>query len=80
MDTTVKTYGYIGDSIQLNWYIDPYNATNRNVNWFSKDTSIATVDANGKVTFHSVGMTDIIATTDEGGYKGLIAVQCIPSY
>lgn len=80
MDTKVKTYGYIGDSIQLNWYIDPYNATNRKVNWFSKDTSIATVDANGKVTFHSIGMTDIIATTDEGGYKGLIAVQCIPSY
>lgn len=80
MDTTVKTYGYIGDSIQLNWYVDPYNATNRKVNWISKDTSIATVDANGKVTFHSVGMTDIIATTDEGGYKGLIVVQCIPSY
>lgn len=80
MDNTVKKYGYIGESIQLNWYVDPYNATNRKVNWFSKDTSIASVDANGRVTFHSVGMTDIIATTDEGGYKGLIVVQCIPSY
>ena len=80
MDNTIKKSGHVGDSIQLKWYVDPYNATNCKVNWMSRDPSIATVNADGLVTFHSVGGTDIIGTTDDGGYSGLIAVQCTPTY
>lgn len=80
MDNTIKKSGHVGDSIQLKWYVDPYNATNCKVNWMSKDPSIATVNADGLVTFQSVGMTDIIGTTDDGGYSGLIVVQCTPTY
>lgn len=80
MDNTIKKSGCVGDTIQLKWYIDPYNATNRKVNWTSKDPSIASVNADGFVTFHSVGMTDIIGTTADGGYSGLIVVQCTRTY
>ena len=46
--------------------VEPDNATNKNVNWESSDTSIATVDASGKVTAISAGSATITATGADG--------------
>ena len=41
--------------------------TNKNINWESSNTTVATVNA-GVVTTLSVGETDVKATSEEGGY------------
>lgn len=46
--------------------VEPDNATNKNVNWESSDTSIATVDASGKVTAVAPGTATITVTTVDG--------------
>lgn len=46
--------------------VEPANATNKNVTWESSDTSIAKVDANGKVTAISAGSATITATAADG--------------
>lgn len=46
--------------------VESDNATNKNVNWESSDTSIATVDASGKVTAISAGSATITATAADG--------------
>ena len=46
----------------------PANATNKNVTWESSDTSIATVDASGKVTALSAGTAMITVKTAEGDF------------
>ena len=46
--------------------VEPADATNQDVIWKSSDTSIATVDANGKVTAISAGIATITATAADG--------------
>ena len=46
--------------------VKPDNATNKDVIWESSDTSIATVDASGKVTAISAGSATITATAADG--------------
>ena len=54
------------DSDTLTATVEPDNATNKNVNWKSSDTSIATVDASGKVTAIAPGTATITVTTEDG--------------
>ncbi len=53
----------IGESGQLTATVAPDNATDKKVTWSSSDKSIATVDANGKVTSVSAGTATITATS-----------------
>lgn len=57
------------DSATLAATVEPDNATNKNVNWESNDTSIATVDASGKVTAISAGNATITAAAADGSGK-----------
>ena len=55
--------------------VEPDNATSKNVNWESSDTSIATVDASGKVTAISAGSATItVAAADGSGVSASCSV------
>ena len=56
-----------GGSAQLTATVKPDNASNKAVTWESGDTSVATVDTNGKVTAVGAGTATITATTQDGG-------------
>ena len=56
----------VGATLQLTATVAPSNATNKAVTWTSSNNSIATVDANGKVTGKAVGSATIQVTTTDG--------------
>ena len=64
LNPTSTTVG-IGYTVQLTATLTPSNTTD-GVTWTSSDTSIATVDAQGRVTGVAAGTVTITATTDSG--------------
>ena len=59
----------VGSSSTLTATVSPSNATNKGVTWKSSNTSIATVDQNGKVTAKTNGTAVITVTTKDGNYS-----------
>lgn len=57
----------VGESQTLTAKINPSNAANKKVSWFSTNPDVATVDQNGKVTGISEGETTITVITQDGG-------------
>lgn len=57
----------VGESLQLTATVQPANATDNAVAWSSSNESVATVDANGKVTAKKAGTTTITVTTNDQG-------------
>lgn len=60
---------YTGDTAPLTATVKPGNATNPNVTWSSDAESVATVDADGKVTAVAHGTATITATAADGSGK-----------
>lgn len=58
--------GKTGDTFQLTVEVLPENATKKNVEWSSSDTSVAAVDANGLVTYVKEGDATITARATDG--------------
>ena len=56
----------IGSSVTLKATVKPDNATNKKLTWSSSNTSVATVDQNGKVTGVSKGTVDITVKSNNG--------------
>ena len=56
----------VNESETLTATVTPDNATNKNVKWESSDTSVATVDVNGKVTAVAQGTATITVTAQDG--------------
>ena len=56
----------IGASESLVATISPSNATNKDVEWTSSNTNVATVDTTGKVTGVSAGSATITVKTKDG--------------
>lgn len=65
-----------GDSTTLIATVLPSDTTNKELNWESSNSSIATVDSNGVVTAHAVGEVTITATAVD---KALVSGFCIIS-
>lgn len=55
--------GRIGQTVQLQATVNPNNATNPKITWKSLDPKVATVSANGLVTFKGSGSTYITCTS-----------------
>lgn len=56
----------IGQSFQLTASVVPADATDPTITWKVNDTSIATVDTNGKLTAVAEGTTEIVAMAEGG--------------
>lgn len=80
MPTSTITLYTGGEGRLLQTEIFPKNATNQNITWKSKNTKIARVDENGRVKPVCVGMTEITATTEDGGFEAKCFVNVVNSY
>ena len=69
-----KTISSIGETQQLSFSVTP---TDTSVNWKSSNTSVATVDINGKVTATGYGYAKITAFTCDGS-KTAFCYICVP--
>jgi len=65
----------VGETETLIATIAPTGASNQDVSWASDNTTIADVDANGKVTGKTVGQTTIKVTTDDGRFTAECGVN-----
>ena len=63
-----------GNSESLTAAIAPDNATDKEVTWSSSRTSVATVDASGKVTAVAAGTATITVSTNDGSKKATCEV------
>ena len=72
----------VDESEMLVATVNPENATNKTVTWSSVDETVATVDANGKVTALSPGVTIITVTTEDGEFTAkcevTVKIEFIP--
>ena len=57
----------VGEEYQLIAEVFPFKATNKNVNWYSNNIFVATIDETGKVTAIKEGFAKITVTTEDGG-------------
>lgn len=55
-----------GSKLQLKATVNPSNATNKEVEWSSSDTAIASVSNTGEITAHEVGTAEITVKTKDG--------------
>jgi uncharacterized protein YjdB len=69
-DATVSVNG----SEDLNCTLVPTNASNKNVIWRSNDSSIATVDSNGRIVGISAGAVTVTVTSEDGNFTAACAV------
>lgn len=71
-----------GSAYTVSAIVNPSNATNKNIDWSSSNTAIATVDNNGKVTAIAIGTATIKAQSQADSTKFdtiTITVDEVPS-
>ena len=61
-----KIYKTVGESYTINYVIEPQNAISKVVTFTSSDSSVATVDENGKITAQKDGEAEIKVSTSNG--------------
>ncbi len=61
-----KTSLFVKEKTTVKATVTPGNAANKGISWRSSNKSVATVDANGKVTAKKAGTAQIIATATDG--------------
>ncbi|OHD69581.1 MAG: hypothetical protein A2W19_00800 [Spirochaetes bacterium RBG_16_49_21] len=68
----------VGNNDQLVAAIEPANATNQNMTWWTSDENIATVSS-GLVTAVAAGSADITVETEDGGFVATCTVTISPA-
>lgn len=75
-ETTVAVYkGSTGRLLKCETV--PLNATNQGIEWHSKNEKVVTVDKNGNITPVGLGMTEVIAKSDDGGFEAKCYVTVV---
>lgn len=74
--TTINLYNGLPGQM-LTAAVSPVNSSNQKIIWKSKDEKIATVTENGFVKPVGVGMTEIYAISEEGGFNAKCFVNVI---
>ncbi|MBT3136414.1 Ig-like domain-containing protein [Alteromonas sp. ALT199] len=69
----------LGESVKLTAIIQPTNATNKQVMWYSSDSSIVDVDSNGLLTAYSEGTVSIEVESIDGRFTDMVSVTVISS-
>ena len=69
----------VGGSFQINAIFTPENATDKSVKYESGNSSVAKVDAKGKVTGVKTGVTAIVCTAVESGITRTCTVTVVPA-
>lgn len=64
----------VGSTVKLPVIVEPLDASNINVTWYSSNLSVATVTETGLMTCLSTGSANITATTVDGGKTATSAV------
>jgi len=64
----------VGGQVQFKVKFTPEDAENKNIKWYSSNSSIASVSQEGIVTGNAIGTTTITAISDDGSYK--ISTDC----
>ena len=77
LDETNIELGKIGEMTQLHATVLPEDAYNKNVKWFSTNTSVCTVSSSGIVVAVGFGSSVVTATTEEGGFVAVCIVNVI---
>lgn len=68
-----------GETASLNATIFPADASNRSLKWETSDNSVATVDANGKVTAVGNGEATVFVSSADGGFTAYCNVSVTTS-
>ena len=66
---------FLGSSRQLEAKVIPDNVWDNSVIWESLNSDIATVDASGKVYGKTLGATEVVAKTNDGGFEAKCQVE-----
>ena len=77
IQTKANTAVLCGETLQLEFTLQPDNATDRTVTWSSADENILRVDENGAVTAIAAGKTTVTATASNG--KTAKVSLCVPT-
>lgn len=71
----------VGKSTTVTATVSPYNAYNKTLSWSSSNSSVATVDSNGKITGLRAGYATITArATDGSNCSASLSVEVTPVY
>ena len=68
----------VGDTYQLNYTIYPNNASNKQVEFWTGNSNIATISETGLVTAHQAGDVYVGVTTADGGYTASCHITVNP--
>ncbi len=60
-----EIYMQIQDTFKINAYVEPEDANNKNIKYETSNESIASVDAQGNITAHTIGNATIYAISEE---------------
>jgi uncharacterized protein YjdB len=63
-----------GETVVITSTVNPSNASDKSVSWSSSNTSVAMVDASGKVTAVAPGSATITVETTDGGFSATTIV------
>ena len=67
----------LGETLTLTPTFNPVNTTNKSVTWKSSDETVATVDANGKITPVKLGSTIITVTSEDESKNATCTVTVV---